>query len=307
MNEGRALLPLIVKLPSVHVRPRLVGKIMESKTLGAAVAERFLSPYGTTMQSRKAPLPKLTPAVRLVKDAAAAIPTKTLVSAQGSSSAAVKMLRHAPAAVTADVTKLLKHEPAAGAADVTLKHEPAAAIDAEGFLAAVQSKTIVKAPADGTSIKDLDAVIFLDVDGVLHPPNPKHERLMFRRECMELLRDVCGEVGAKIVLSTTWRLHEDGRSAVAAKLKEHGCPPFVSRTPSIAQFQRPREILAWVSKHRPKTWVAVDDWPLLEGVEGARMEGHFVQTRNRFGLQPDTAARICALFAEQRAAARRVD
>ena len=146
------------------------------------------------------------------------------------------------------------------------------------------------------SIDDLPAVLFLDVDGVLHPPNPKHERLMFRTSCMELLRDVIHETGAKIVLSTTWRLHEEGRSALAAKLAEHGLPPFVSRTPSIAQFQRPREILSWVTKHRPRTWVAVDDWPLHED---ERMDGHFVKTTPRYALEPVTASRICALFAAQ--------
>ena len=33
-----------------------------------------------------------------------------------------------------------------------------------------------------------------------------------------------------------------------------------------------------------------------------RMAGHFVQTRNRYGLQPDTAARIAALFNAQKQA-----
>ena len=88
-----------------------------------------------------------------------------------------------------------------------------------------------------------------------------------------------------------------GRAHLAAKLSEFGIPPFVSCTPSIAQFQRPREILAWVSKHKPAAWVAVDDWPLHED---QRMAGHFVQTRNRYGLQPDTAARICSLLEAQR-------
>lgn len=167
---------------------------------------------------------------------------------------------------------------------------------APGFATALSSDR-PKVPIDR-----LAAVLFLDVDGVLHPPNPKHERLMFRTSCMDLLRNVCQTTGAQIVLSTTWRLHETGRTAVAEKLAEHGCPEFVSRTPSIAQFQRPREILAWVSKHQPTAWVAVDDWPLHED---KRMDGHFVQTRNRYGLEAATAARICALFAQQRDAAAR--
>ncbi len=55
--------------------------------------------------------------------------------------------------------------------------------------------------------------------------------------------------------------------------------------------------MSWVTKHKPATWMALDDWPLHED---ARMDGHFVQTRARYALQPDTAARVCALFAEQR-------
>ena len=62
-------------------------------------------------------------------------------------------------------------------------------------------------------------------------------------------------------------INEEGRAAVAAKLAEYGIPPFVSRTPCIAQFQRPREIMAWVAKHRPRTWVALDactDHPFVD-------------------------------------------
>ena len=144
----------------------------------------------------------------------------------------------------------------------------------------------------------LDAVIFLDVDGVLHTPNPKHPQLMFRRSCMELLRELIQATGAKIVLSTTWRLHEGPRQTVAAKLAEFGCPPFVSRTPNIAQFQRPKEILTWVQRYQPRTYVAIDDWPLL--LEDDSLLGHFVQTKGRHGLLPESVERVKALFAKQR-------
>eukprot|EP00310_Coccolithus_braarudii_P018159 CAMPEP_0183339096 /NCGR_PEP_ID=MMETSP0164_2-20130417/6151_1 /TAXON_ID=221442 /ORGANISM="Coccolithus pelagicus ssp braarudi, Strain PLY182g" /LENGTH=208 /DNA_ID=CAMNT_0025509051 /DNA_START=36 /DNA_END=662 /DNA_ORIENTATION=+ len=149
------------------------------------------------------------------------------------------------------------------------------------------------------SIDHLAAVLFLDVDGVLHPPNPKQERLQFRRSCMELLSQVVAESGATIVLSTTWRLHVGARQHLAARLAEYGLS-FVSRTPSIAQFQRPKEILSWVRKHKPVTWVAVDDWPLHEG--GDPLAGHFVQTKARFGLQQDTADKIKFLYFQQREA-----
>ena len=146
-------------------------------------------------------------------------------------------------------------------------------------------------------VNHLDAVLFLDVDGVLHMAHARHTRLMFRKSCMELLRDVLSETNARIVLSTTWRLTADGRAHVASKLAEYGIPTFVDRTPSIAQFNRPAEILSWVAKHKPSHWLALDDWPLHED---ERMTGHFVQTRNRHGLQEDTAARVIECFKRQR-------
>ena len=49
----------------------------------------------------------------------------------------------------------------------------------------------------------------------------------------------------------------------------------MSQTPSIARYRRTREILAWVRKYRPQTWVAVDDLPLLEE-NPDEMRNHFV-------------------------------
>lgn len=144
----------------------------------------------------------------------------------------------------------------------------------------------------------LDAVLFLDVDGVLHPMQVRHPRLQFQRSCMELLAEVVEKSGAAIVLSTAWRLDVGARRAVAEKLQEFGIPVFVSRTPSIAQFQRAREILAWVKKFRPITWVAVDDWPLLQ--ENEILSGHFVQTDPRNGMRRDKADLILQLFQQQK-------
>merc|ERR1719235_1992767 len=114
---------------------------------------------------------------------------------------------------------------------------------------------------------------------------------------MHLLRDIVETTGAEIVLSTAWRLDAEARSMLSQKLEEYGIPTFVGRTANIDMFHRSREILAWVRKHRPSSWVAVDDWPL--GEETDEMTGHFVHSRPRYGLQPETAQRIIALFREQ--------
>jgi len=157
-----------------------------------------------------------------------------------------------------------------------------------------RSASVSAARRSSGDLVGLDAVLFLDVDGVLHPFQARHPRQQFLEANMELLGEVLRIVGAKVVLSTAWRLDPYTRKIVGEKLAEHGLPGFVSCTPSIAQFHRAREILSWVKRFRPVTWVAVDDWPLLEDAD--QIHGHFVQTKPRFGLQRDTAARIIELF-----------
>lgn len=149
------------------------------------------------------------------------------------------------------------------------------------------------------AIDGLDAVLFLDVDGVLHPVQARHPRQQFVPANMQLLSEIVERTGAKIVLSTAWRLDEWARRTVAERLREHDVPMFVSRTPNVAQFHRHREILSWVKQHCPKSWVALDDWPLLEGCPA--MASNFVQTRPRFGLQRDTADKVLGLFQQQQA------
>eukprot|EP00913_Durusdinium_trenchii_P004071 g3772.t1 len=116
-------------------------------------------------------------------------------------------------------------------------------------------------PAEG-----LTAVLFLDVDGVLHPVQARHPRQQFSTNCLALVAEVVKATGASICLSTAWRLDPSARRFVEEKLREVGLGPPVGRTPNLAQFHRSREILAWVTRFKPSTWVALDDWPLNEAV-----------------------------------------
>merc|ERR1712216_617012 len=116
----------------------------------------------------------------------------------------------------------------------------------------------------------------------------------FQNSCMKLLKEVQEKTRAAIVLSTAWREDANARHEIAEKFFEYGLRPFVSKTPSIARFRRTREILAWVRKYRPATWVAVDDLPLLE--ESDEMLNHFVQTHANCGLRQNTADQIVNLF-----------
>ena len=164
----------------------------------------------------------------------------------------------------------------------------------------VCQRTSSKSKAD----RSLDAVLFLDVDGVLHPHcsnsvicSGQMESPLFLPTCMSLLQEIIRETGACIVLSTAWRIHDETRNRLMAKLLEWKLPVWIGVTRQLPGQQRPREILEWVDKHQPTTWVAVDDWPLHQA---HRMHGHFVQTRSRTGLEHDTATRIKQLFAKQK-------
>jgi hypothetical protein len=162
-----------------------------------------------------------------------------------------------------------------------------------------QQASCAKCANPPMALEGIAAVLFLDIDGVLHPYHIRHPRQQFQRNCMTLLKDAMVASQATIVLSTAWREDPESRQIVAEKLAEHGLPPFVSKTPSIARFRRTREILAWVKKYRPHTWVAVDDLPLLEE-NPQEMKDHFVNTDPKFGMRQQDADQIVQLFCLQR-------
>jgi hypothetical protein len=158
--------------------------------------------------------------------------------------------------------------------------------------------------------KDLDAVLFLDCDGVLHPidagDNIETEedlRLVLTR--LPHLRHVVEATKCHIVLSSTWRkgiisvgsgMQVDAsfgstkRQLKFRKLCEELGGLLVSKTPAHPEpCHRPDEIMAWVERFRCKRWVAVDDEPVnLEGLPA----GHVVQPLATVGLTAADAEKI---------------
>jgi hypothetical protein len=159
------------------------------------------------------------------------------------------------------------------------------------------------------------AVIFLDVDGVLHPLSPNHlplhadpadlsaradEELAeaihpkqdalspitrvvegeFLPECMKELKRIVDMCGASIVLSTTWRETEAGRAAVKQQLDKAGIPAskVIGCTPHFESNSRAAEISDWVSTHSITRYVALDD------MEMDLDQSHFVRTDMGCGL-----------------------
>ena len=146
------------------------------------------------------------------------------------------------------------------------------------------------------------AVVFLDVDGVLHPARPgRRKGARFRPEAMEALGTVL-RGGAAVVLSSSWRLSEAGVSAVDAALVAAGLPPSAGRTPVSRRCgARPREILSWLDAHPPaRAWVALDDIDLPRaarpGEERGRLRGRCVTTDPRTGLRPEDAEKALRIL-----------
>lgn len=169
-------------------------------------------------------------------------------------------------------------------------------------------------------------VIFLDVDGVLHPMGPTgiaagcsmHEAIAraeeeaersedsiwkypicpgeFCEENMNALRTIVEATAAEIVLSSTWREAAYSTAAVAAKMAEHGLPPLVGSTPQLPYHplrpmaRRGDECIAWLlsQPHPITSFVVIDDSELTLG-SSELDASHFVQTNTSIGLTVDNA------------------
>jgi len=139
-------------------------------------------------------------------------------------------------------------------------------------------------PSVSTHKKDrLDAVIFLDVDGVLHSVQATRQDQLFRQDKMNLLRTLVEKTGASICLSSAWRLNHQTMTIVNQQLVRHGLLPVIGKTGDYGpRGRRSEEILSWVQSHQPNVWIAIDDLDLLVGEP--RMRGHFVRTNPLVGL-----------------------
>jgi hypothetical protein len=98
-------------------------------------------------------------------------------------------------------------------------------------------------------------VLFLDVDGVLHP---------HQRESLELLplleTFLRHQPEIHVVISSTWRMQrslEDLQELFSEDLRERvvGVTPFINRTP----FSRYQEVQAYLDEYGPCRWCALDD------------------------------------------------
>lgn len=142
-------------------------------------------------------------------------------------------------------------------------------------------------------------VLFLDVDGVLNSAE------WFARDCstksddlglrsvnpaaVKLIQHVLEVTGAKLVLSSTWRLIPDYvQTLVQAGL------PIVAKTPVLKSSNRGDEIVAWLETHPGVECYAIVDDDADAGDCGLRPR--LVQTSWDVGIQPADVAKLIDLL-----------
>jgi hypothetical protein len=100
-------------------------------------------------------------------------------------------------------------------------------------------------------------VIFLDIDGVLNcktTPNPRRFPYMVDKRLLARLKRLLRRTGAKVVLSSSWRVDPAGLFAA----KYFGVP-FIDICPDMPKSPRCKEILVWLKRHPKVTRFAVID------------------------------------------------
>jgi len=149
-------------------------------------------------------------------------------------------------------------------------------------------------------------VLFLDVDGVLNtesmrPRDAIHVKLLKR------LSQVIAFSGARLVLSSTWRLHPAYRAKLLEALVSVGIDAdvVIDDTPQLplklgpwppAENQRAAEIVEWLAKHKPAAWAAVDDLDLTQSDHASHFKGHFVRTSKESGLSEACSCALCDIL-----------
>tara|TARA_B110001452_G_scaffold236471_1_gene215775 strand:- start:467 stop:997 length:531 start_codon:yes stop_codon:yes gene_type:complete len=137
-------------------------------------------------------------------------------------------------------------------------------------------------------------VVFLDVDGVLHPQGSGNA--LFQPGPMRRLHRIVTSGDAAVCLSSSWRSSDWGVDEVNAQLERAGLACIVGITPTHGFATRSDEILHWLSQH-PETehFVALDDMDLTYP-HGDSMARHFVHVDEERGLtDADAEAALACL------------
>ena len=130
-------------------------------------------------------------------------------------------------------------------------------------------------------------IIFLDVDGVLNSEQDGFSMELETDTHLKLLEELINKTGAKIVLSSSWRMgfgcSFSLSNTLISRLKEHGLS-ILDITPERKDGNRGLEIKEWLNKNPAKNILVLDDEEFdIENI----FPNNFVKTNNEIGLQEE--------------------
>lgn len=138
-------------------------------------------------------------------------------------------------------------------------------------------------------------VIFLDVDGVLNNETTKAVAPSGYMGVMDskvkLLKKIVDATGAKVVLSSDWRIcdrnHDKDFKYLLNKLKYKGNIAIYDFTPDLSVFDRGHEIRDWIKRNQTtKEYVVLDDIEFPDFYDGDFFN-HVIITDYEIGLSQD--------------------
>jgi len=143
-------------------------------------------------------------------------------------------------------------------------------------------------------------ILFLDIDGVINSyrtahamgqfpfTTTPHDLVLFDLTAIKLIQRICDDGDIKIVLSSTWRIHQD-----AKQIGEDLRLPIIDATPIKLGGTRGEEIAMWLRDHPEVTQFVIvdDDSDIL-----SNQQKRFVKTTTADGLQFHHYQKIRKLF-----------
>ena len=135
------------------------------------------------------------------------------------------------------------------------------------------------------------------------------KRSPFWEGAMSQLQRIVDTLGARIVMTSSWRMLKSLRTRFEHKLEERGFQPMHGATPVISKNHRDQEIAQYITNcgECVEAWVAIDDldlvlqsesWPANNPLHGA-VQGHMVVVDEKVGHTNVDADRAIATFYEQ--------
>jgi hypothetical protein len=150
-------------------------------------------------------------------------------------------------------------------------------------------------------------IIFLDVDGVLHPFHghmSESQITTFHKSCMEALRNIVEDTDAEIVLSSSWRNFASTRKKLLANLAQYGMtytkwiePNSASQSGNVSA-KKLSKILAYVHAHNPADWIVLDDEDLI-GLSGEDPSSLMIQLFMSRYVRTDPTTGLANLDAQE--------